>query len=84
MPAGARLRLGETAVVEITGLRNPCTQLDSFQPGLMQAVLGRDAAGEPVRKCGVMAIVVEGGEVQAGDPIAVELPAGEHRRLRVV
>lgn len=84
LPAGARLRLGETAVVEITGLRNPCTQLDSFQPGLMQAVLGRDTAGEPVRKCGVMAIVVKGGEVQAGDPIAVELPAGEHRRLRVV
>jgi MOSC domain-containing protein YiiM len=84
LPTGARLRLGETAVVEVTGLRNPCSQLDSFQPGLMQAVLGRDAAGEPVRKCGVMAIVVESGEVQPGDPIAVELPPPPHRRLRVV
>ena len=84
LPAGARLRLGEGAVVEVTGLRNPCYQLDNFQSGLMQAVLGRDAAGEPVRKCGVMAIVVAGGVVQPGDPIAVALPQPPHRKLRVV
>ena len=84
LPAGARLRLGASAVVEITGLRNPCYQLDDFQSGLMQAVLGRDADGEPVRKCGVMAIVVESGDVQPGDPIAVDLPAGPRRKLRVV
>jgi MOSC domain-containing protein YiiM len=84
LPQGARLRLGERAVVEVTGLRNPCYQLDNFQPGLMQAVLGRDSAGEPVRKCGVMAIVVESGDLRAGDPIAVALPAGPHRKLRVV
>jgi len=84
LPTGAQLRLGESAVVEITGLRNPCHQLDNFQPGLMQAVLGRDAGGEPVRKCGVMAIVLASGEVQPGDPIAVELPAEPHRKLRVV
>jgi MOSC domain-containing protein YiiM len=84
LPTGARLRLGERAVVEITGLRNPCYQLDNFQQGLMQAMLGRDAAGEPVRKCGVMALVVADGVVQAGDAIAVELPEGPHRKLRVV
>jgi MOSC domain-containing protein YiiM len=84
LPAGARLRLGEAAVVEITGLRNPCTQLDAFQSGLMQAMLGRDATGAPVRKCGVMGIVLAGGEVRAGDPIAVELPAAPHRALTPV
>jgi MOSC domain-containing protein YiiM len=84
LSAGARLRLGDAAVVEVTGLRNPCYQLDDFQSGLMQAVLGRDAAGEPVRKCGVMAIVVAGGVVLPGDPIAVALPQPPHRKLRVV
>jgi MOSC domain-containing protein YiiM len=84
LPAGARLRLGEAAVVEITGLRNPCTQLDSFQPGLMQAMLGRDASGEPVRKCGVMGVVVASGVVLPGDAIAIELPPWPHQRLRVV
>jgi MOSC domain-containing protein YiiM len=84
LPAGARLRLGESAVVEVTGLRNPCTQLDDFQSGLMRAVLGRDATGEPVRKCGVMAIVIESGVVQPGDPIAIDLPVGPHRKLKVV
>ncbi len=84
LPVGTRLRLGAEAVVEITGLRNPCYQLDDFQSGLMQAVLGRDADGEPVRKCGVMGVVVESGEVQAGDAIAIELPPPPHRKLRVV
>ena len=84
LPTGARLRLGERAVVEVTGLRNPCYQLDRFQSGLMQAMLGRDAAGEPVRKCGVMAVVVASGDVQPGDSVAVELPAPPHRKLRVV
>ena len=43
LPTGARLHLGETAVVEVTGLRNPCAQLDRIQPGLMAATLERDA-----------------------------------------
>lgn len=84
LPAGTRLRLGEQAVVEVTGLRNPCLQLDRFQSGLMQAMLGRDDAGAPVRKCGVMGVVIESGEVRAGDPIAVDLPAEPRRRLAVV
>ncbi len=81
LPTGTRLRLGRDAVVEITGLRNPCSQLDTFAPGLMAAVLGRDDAGGIVRKSGVMAIVISGGDVQAGDAIAIEWPNGERRPL---
>ena len=85
LPTGTLLRLGERgAVVEVTGLRNPCTQLDGFRPGLMRAVLDRDADGGLVRKAGIMGVVVGGGAVRPGDPIAVELPAGPHRRLEPV
>jgi MOSC domain-containing protein YiiM len=84
LPTGAQLRLGAEAVVEITGLRNPCGQLDRYQRGLMAATLGRDAEGRLVRKCGVMAIVTRGGEVRPGDTIAVELPAGAPRPLEPV
>ncbi|KAB0679297.1 MOSC domain-containing protein [Aureimonas leprariae] len=84
LPRGTRLRLGAEAVVEITGLRNPCAQIDRFRSGLMHAVLDRDAAGGLVRKAGVMAVVLRGGEVAAGDPIAVELPAEPHQKLEPV
>jgi MOSC domain-containing protein YiiM len=78
LPAGARLRLGAEAVVELTGLRNPCVQIDRFQHGLMAAVIGRDAEGRPRYKAGVMSIVIVGGVVRPGDAIAVELPATPH------
>jgi MOSC domain-containing protein YiiM len=81
---GARLRLGPEAMVEITGLRNPCVQLERLAPGLMAACLGRGPGGEPVRKAGVMAVVIRGGEVRAGDPIVVEPPAGPWEALRPV
>ncbi|MBA3583724.1 MAG: MOSC domain-containing protein [Gemmatimonadetes bacterium] len=81
LPTGTRLHLGGTAVVELTGLRNPCVQLDSCQPGLMAAVLGRDRHGNLIRKAGVMGIVLAGGEVRPGDPIFVRLPAEPHRPL---
>lgn len=84
LPKGARLRLGDAAVVELTGLRNPCVQLDGLRPGLMAACLGRSLEGHPVRKAGVMAIVLTGGEVRAGDPIVVEPPAGSPEPLRPV
>lgn len=84
LPAGTRLHLGATAVVEVTGLRNPCTQLDGIQEGLMAATLGRERDGGLVRKAGVMGIVLVGGEVRAGDSIRVELPSGPHRALESV
>ena len=84
LPTGARLHLGDTAVVEVTGLRNPCSQLDRFQDGLMAAVLDRDAEGNVVRKAGVMGIVVTGGEVRPGDRIQVELPPAPHQPLKPV
>jgi len=84
LPAGTRLQVGDTAVIEITGLRNPCKQLDGYQPGLMQAVLGRDAGGGLIRKAGVMGVVVTGGRVRAGDGIRVELPVPPHERLAPV
>lgn len=84
LPTGTRLRLGAEAVVEITGLRNPCTQLDGFADGLMAACLDRDGEGRLVRKSGVMAIVVMGGPVQAGDAVTVELPPLPHVPLAPV
>ena len=84
MPLGTRLRLGPDAVVELTGLRNPCIQLERMMPGLMEACLGRDADGELVRKAGVMAVVLAGGEVTASDTVVVELPPGPHQRLKPV
>lgn len=84
LPTGTRLRLGAEAVVEVTGLRNPCVQLDRYQKGLTAAVLDRDAEGQLVRKAGVMAVVLTGGEVAPGDEIEVEIPAEAHRRLEPV
>ena len=71
-------------MIEVTGLRNPCHQLDGVQKGLMAATLARDSAGGLVRKAGVMAIVLEGGDVQPGDPILADLPAEPHRPLEPV
>lgn len=81
LPEGTRLQLGAAAVVEITGLRNPCVQIDRFQPGLMQATLDRDAAGNLIRKAGVMAVVITGGDVRIGDAIGLQLPTGPARPL---
>lgn len=74
LPTGARLRLGGEAVIEVTGLRNPCAQLDGIQRGLMAAVLDRDEQGNLMRKAGVMAVVIAGGVVRPDDTITVELP----------
>ena len=81
LPTGTQLHLGRNAVVQVTGLRNPCKQLDAFQPGLMTALLGRDADGQIMRKSGIMAIVLCSGEVRPGDPIGIVLPAEPHERL---
>lgn len=84
LPAGTRLQLGAQAVVEVTGLRNPCRQLNAIQPGLMHAVLDRAADGSLIRKAGIMGVVVSGGEVRPGDPLRVTLPPGPHRPLEPV
>jgi MOSC domain-containing protein YiiM len=84
LPVGARLRLGDHAIVEVTGLRNPCRQLNKFQPRLMAATLARDADGNLVRKAGIMGVVLEGGDVREGDAIRVELPPQPHAPLAPV
>jgi MOSC domain len=84
LPTGARLHLGDTAIVEVTGLRNPCAQLDGIQPGLMGATLERAQDGSLVRKAGIMAVVLAGGDIRPGDPIRVELPPDLHRALAPV
>ncbi|HXP02734.1 MAG TPA: MOSC domain-containing protein [Stellaceae bacterium] len=84
LPAGTRLRLGPAAVVEITGLRNPCAQLNKIQPGLMEATLDRDPDGNLIRKAGVMGVVLAGGEIKPGDRIEVELPPEPRRKLEPV
>jgi len=76
LPTGTRLHFPSGAEVEVTGLRNPCSQIERFQPGLLAAVLDRDAQGGLIRKAGVMGIVHQGGEVRPGDAIRVERPAG--------
>lgn len=81
LAVGTRLHLGANAVVELTGLRSPCRQLDDFQAGLMAAVLERGADGSLVRKAGVMGVVIAGGTVRAGDVIRVDPPAGPRRAL---
>ncbi len=84
LPARSVLHLGAAAVVQITGLRNPCVQLDAFQPGLMAAVLDRDSDGALIRRAGVMGIVLAGGDVRPDDPVRVELPPRPHRPLAPV
>jgi MOSC domain-containing protein YiiM len=84
LPTGARLRIGASAVVEVTGLRNPCSQLNAFRPGLMEAVLERGSDGGLIRKAGVMGVVVVSGMIQSGDLIAVDPLDGVHRRLEPV
>lgn len=84
LPTGTMLYLGEKASVEVTGLRNPCKQLDGLLPDLMEAVLDRDDEGNLVRKAGVMGVVVTGGEVRPGDGVRVELPPGPHHPLEEV
>jgi MOSC domain-containing protein YiiM len=84
LPTGTRLRLGGSAVVELTGLRNPCLQLEGIHDGLMQAVLDRDADGGLIRKAGVMAVVLSTGTVHPNDPIQVIPPPSPHTALAPV
>jgi len=84
LPTGTLLHLGTTAVVELTGLRNPCLQIDGFDEGLLRLVVGRDADGEVVRRAGVMGVVRAGGAIRPGDDLTIELPTGARTALRPV
>jgi len=84
LPAGSRLHIGASAILEVTGLRNPCIQIDRFQQGLLGAVACRDESGDIVRKTGVMSIVLAGGDIKPGDGIDVRLPPEPRRPLAVV
>ncbi|QQR84824.1 MAG: MOSC domain-containing protein [Flavobacteriales bacterium] len=81
LPKGTLLYIGDAAVVEVTGLRNPCNQLNELQPGLMTAVLDRDESGGLIRKSGIMGVVKHGGEVRPGDALRAVLPALPHEAL---
>lgn len=74
LPKDSILKIGDTAMIKITGLRNPCKQLDNFQKGLMKAVLDKDEEGNLIRKCGIMGIVLEGGEIKIEDSITIKFP----------
>ncbi|EFL13687.1 MOSC domain-containing protein [Streptomyces sp. C] len=84
LPTGTLLHIGEEAVVEVTGLRNPCPQINAFQDGLLKQVVGRDEEGRVVRKAGIMGVVRRGGTIRPGDPITATLPPLPHVPLERV
>jgi MOSC domain-containing protein YiiM len=81
LPRGARLQIGHEALVEVTGLRNPCAQINAFEPGLLKTMVGLDDEGRVVRKAGIMGIVLHSGVVRPGDKITVILPQEPHHAL---
>ena len=81
LPLGTRLHLGPTAIVELTGLRSPCKQMNTLRPGLMKASF---VPGTRRHRAGVMAVVLEAGTLSAADTIHVELPPEPHIALRPV
>lgn len=84
LPQDTVLQIGDNAKIRITGLRTPCRKLDRLERGLMKAVLDKDTDGELLRKAGVMAIVLTGGEIRSGDQIKIELPPEPHKKLMPV
>lgn len=84
LPTDTILHVGEEAIVKITGLRNPCPQIDHFKPGLLQAVLDKDSEGNLIRKAGIMGIVLKSGEVSPEDSISIQLPSKPYRKLERV
>ena len=84
LPEGTLLEVGDEAAVGLTGLRNPCSQIDGFKSGLLNAVLGRRQDGSLIRKAGIMGVVLKSGEVRPGDAIRVTLPPLPHKPLDLV
>ncbi|MBY0381978.1 MAG: MOSC domain-containing protein [Xanthobacteraceae bacterium] len=81
LPAGTHLHLGDTAVVKVTGLRNPCIQIERFQKGLLAATLDKESSGRLIRKAGIMSTVLADGDVRPGDAVSIMLPAEPHQPL---
>jgi MOSC domain-containing protein YiiM len=82
LPRGTKLHFGATAIVEVTGLRTPCSKIDDFRAGLQQHLWGdRDASGKRIRRAGIMGIIVSAGEVRPKDPIQIEFPPEPHQPL---
>ena len=84
LPLGTRLHLGNRAIVELTGLRSPCKQIEDFQPGLLEQVVSRDVANKVLAKAGVMAVVLRAGEVQERCHIRVVCPAAPYVPLQMI
>ncbi|MDP3227515.1 MAG: MOSC domain-containing protein [Acidovorax sp.] len=84
LPVGAQLQFGNGPLLQLTGLRNPCSQIEAHQRGLLAAMVGRDDMGRVLRKAGVMSIVVTGGTVADGDPVTVHLPPPPHQPMAIV
>ncbi len=84
LPTDTLMYIGTTAIVKITGLRNPCAQIDHFKPGLLKAVLDKDTEGNLIRKAGIMGIVLQSGEVKSGDSIRIKLPSKPYKKLERV
>ncbi|WP_396953626.1 hypothetical protein [Neobacillus niacini] len=84
LPTDTILFIGESAIIKVTGLRNPCAQINNFKPGLLNAVLDKDSDGNLLRKAGIMGVILKSGEVKLGDTIRVELPHRPFKKLERV
>jgi len=83
LPQGSQLKIGE-AVIEVTGLRNPCKYLNDIATGLMKACIGTHDDGTIFPQSGVMGIILADGEIKAGDDIRIMTPPEPHKRLKPV
>lgn len=84
LPVGTTLALGDDAIIVLTGLRDPCAQIDRHREGLRAAVAFDPGEGPKLFRDGAMAMVVRGGVVRTGDPIGVALPPEPHHPMRKV
>jgi len=84
LPTDTLIYIGTTAIIKVTGLRNPCAQIDNFKPGLLKAVLDKDAEGNLIRKAGIMGVILQSGEVKPGDSISIKMPSKPYKKLERV
>ena len=83
LPTGTLMSIGDS-IIELTGLRNPCAQINTYRDGLLSAFRSENPDGETIRRAGIMAIVLNGGTIRAGDEIRIEIPQGNTELLRPV